>query len=67
MPAVTLTLVQFGAIVAIAITLALLPGADLATLGLALAYRRTGVSPAYAEAVQDGDDVDPDADDNGVE
>jgi len=58
MPTLTLTLVQLAAILAIAIALALLPGADLAKLALAIAYRRAGVSPAYAEAVQSGDDVD---------
>ncbi|WP_049986842.1 hypothetical protein [Halobellus rufus] len=60
MPTVTLTFVELGTIVAIAISLALLPGADLQKLALAIAHRKAGVSPAYAEAVQEGDDVAPD-------
>lgn len=59
MPTVELTIVQLATIVGAAITLALLPGADLSKLGLALLYRRFDVSPAYAEAVQQGDGVDP--------
>lgn len=61
MPALTLTLVELATILALAILLALLPGADIAKLGLAVAYRKAGVSPAYAEAVQSGDDVDEDS------
>ncbi|WP_226041581.1 hypothetical protein [Natrinema sp. DC36] len=59
MPELTLTLTQLGLVTGAAITLALLPGADLAKLGLAVLYRRVGISPAYAESVQAGEDVDP--------
>jgi len=59
MPTVELTLVQLATIVGASIGLALLPGADLAKLFLAVLYRRFGVSPAYADAVQEGEDVDP--------
>ncbi|MDF9748379.1 hypothetical protein [Natrinema salsiterrestre] len=59
MAELTLTLVQLALITGAAITLALLPGADLAKLGLAVLYRKAGISPAYAESVQEGDDVDP--------
>lgn len=60
MPTVTLTLVQLTSIVAAAIALALLPGADLAKLALAILYSKAGMSPAYADAVQEGEDVSPD-------
>lgn len=60
MPTVTLTHVEFAAVVAASIALALLPGADLAKLALAVLYRKFGVSPAYADAVQEGEDVSPD-------
>lgn len=58
MPTIELTPIQLALVTGAAITLALLPGADLAKLGLAVLYRRAGVSPAYAEAVQEGEDVD---------
>jgi hypothetical protein len=60
MPTIELTFAQLGLVTGAAITLALLPGADLAKLALAVLYRRAGVSPAYAEAVQEGEDVDVD-------
>lgn len=59
MTEITLTLVELTSILGAAVALALLPGADLAKLALAVLYRRAGVSPAYAKAVQEGDDVDP--------
>ena len=59
MTEITLTLVQLTTIIGAAISLALLPGADLAKLALAVLYRKAGISPAYAESVQDGEDVDP--------
>lgn len=59
MAELTLTLVQLGLITGGAIALALLPGADLAKLALAVLYRKASISPAYAESVQEGDDVDP--------
>jgi len=55
MATITLTYWELGGLLA----LALLPGADLAKLALALAYRKAGLSPAYADAVQEGEDVDP--------
>lgn len=64
MTEITLTLTQLGMLVAIAITLALLPGADLAKLGLALLYRKTGMNPAYAEAVQEGESAAPEEGEN---
>ena len=57
MPQLTLTLAELATITGAAITLALLPGADLAKLALAVLYRKAGISPAYAESVQDGVDV----------
>lgn len=59
MPELTLTLTELTLITGGAISLALLPGADLAKLALAILYRRAGISPAYADSVQEGDDVDP--------
>ncbi|WP_226043497.1 hypothetical protein [Natrinema sp. DC36] len=65
MPQLTLTLAELATITGAAIALALLPGADLAKLALAIIYRKAGISPAYAESVQDGDDVDPSEADGG--
>lgn len=62
MTTITLTLAELAAVIGLSITLALLPGADLAKLGLALLYRRFDMNPAQAEAVQDGEDVDLDDD-----
>jgi len=59
MTEITLTLAELTAVTGAAISLALLPGADLAKLALAILYRKAGISPAYAESVQDGEDVDP--------
>jgi len=59
MTEITLTLAQLTTIIGAAISLALLPGADLSKLALAVLYRKAGISPAYAESVQDGEDVDP--------
>ena len=59
MTEITFTLVQLTMIIGVAISLALLPGADLAKLALAVLYQKAGISPAYAESVQDGEDVDP--------
>lgn len=65
MSQITLTLVELATLTTAAIALALLPGADLAKLALAVLYRRADVSPAYAEAVQEGEDVDPEEVDGG--
>lgn len=65
MTQVTISLVELGLLLSGAIALAMLPGADLAKLALAVLYRKAGVSPAYAEAVQQGDDVDAEDADGG--
>jgi hypothetical protein len=62
---ITLGLTELVMLIGASVALGLLPGADLAKLALAVLYRKAGVSPAYAEAVQEGEDVDPEEGDGG--
>ena len=57
---VTLTLAELGAVVAVAVLLAVLDGASISTLLVAALARKVGLRPSFVEDIGAGDGDDSD-------